>query len=70
MVSVMRTVLPVIAIGFGVLVALFGLLWALQGFGVVGGSPMSNTTTWSVIGPITVLIGIAIAVFGWRARKP
>jgi hypothetical protein len=70
MVSVMRTVLPIIAIGFGVLVALFGLLWALQGFGVVGGSPMSNTTTWSVIGPITVLIGIAIAVFGWRARKP
>jgi hypothetical protein len=66
----MRSVLPVIAVGFGVLVALFGLLWALQGFGVVSGSPMSNTTTWSVIGPITVLIGIAIAVFGWRARKP
>jgi hypothetical protein len=66
----MRSVLPVIAIGFGVLLALFGLLWALQGFGVVSGSPMSNTTTWSVIGPITVLIGIAIAVFGWRARKP
>jgi len=33
----------------GVVVALFGLLWALQGFGVVGGSPMSNTTTWSII---------------------
>jgi hypothetical protein len=65
----MRSVLPLIAVGFGVLVALFGLLWALQGFGVVSGSPMSNTTTWSVIGPITVLIGIAIAVFGWRARK-
>jgi hypothetical protein len=66
----MRSVLPVIAVGFGVLVALFGLLWALQGFGVVSGSPMSNTTTWSIIGPITVLIGIAIAGFGWRARKP
>ena len=50
----------------GVVVALFGLLWALQGFGVVGGSPMSNTTTWSIIGPITVLIGIVIAVFSWR----
>jgi len=54
----------------GVIVALFGLLWALQGFGVVGGSPMSNTTTWSVIGPIVVLVGIAIAVFGSRRRKP
>jgi hypothetical protein len=30
------------------------------------GCPMSNTTTWSIIGPITVLIGIVIAVFSWR----
>ena len=66
MVSVMRTVLPIIAIGFGVLVALFGLLWALQGFGVVGGSPMSNTTTWSIIGPITAVIGVVVAVVSWR----
>ena len=50
----------------GVVIFLFGLLWALQGFGVVGGSPMSNTTTWSIIGPITVLVGIVIAVFSWR----
>jgi hypothetical protein len=54
----------------GVVVTLFGLLWALQGFGVVGGSPMSNTTTWSVIGPIVALVGIAIAVVGSRMRKP
>jgi hypothetical protein len=59
-----------IAIGvLGVIVALFGLLWALQGFGVVGGSPMSNTTTWSIIGPIVALIGIAMAVAGFRRRK-
>lgn len=53
----------------GVVVTLFGLLWALQGFGVLGGSPMSNTTTWSVIGPITALVGIGIAVYAWRLRK-
>ena len=51
---------------FGVLVALLGLIWALQGFGVLLGSPMSNTTTWSIIGPITVLVGIVIAVLSWR----
>jgi hypothetical protein len=56
----------VVTLAFGVLVALFGLIWALQGFGVLGGSPMSNTTTWSIIGPITALIGIVIAVFSWR----
>lgn len=50
----------------GVIVALFGLIWALQGFGVLQGSPMSNTTTWSIIGPITVVIGVVIAVFSWR----
>jgi len=50
----------------GLIIALFGLIWALQGFGVLGGSPMSNTTTWSVIGPITALVGVAIAVFSWR----
>ncbi|ORV14871.1 hypothetical protein [Mycobacterium celatum] len=50
----------------GLIVALLGLIWALQGFGVLGGSPMSHTTTWSIIGPITVLIGIVIAVFSWR----
>jgi hypothetical protein len=56
----------VITLAFGLLVAVFGLIWALQGFGVLLGSPMSNTTTWSIIGPITVVIGIVIAVFSWR----
>ena len=60
----------IIVFALGVLVALFGLLFALQGFGVVGGSPMSNTTTWSVLGPIIALIGIAIAVGATRRRKP
>jgi drug/metabolite transporter superfamily protein YnfA len=62
----MRIVIVVV----GALVALFGLLFTLQGFGAVGGSPMSNTTTWSILGPIIALIGIAIAFAGWRGRKP
>lgn len=53
----------------GVIVALFGLLFALQGFGLVGGSPMSNTTTWSVLGPLIALIGVALVVGALR-RKP
>lgn len=59
-----------VAIGIiGVVVTLFGVLWALQGFGVLGGSPMSNTTTWSIIGPIVALIGIVLVVGAFR-RKP
>jgi drug/metabolite transporter superfamily protein YnfA len=56
----------VVTLAVGLIVALFGLIWALQGFGVLEGSPMSHTTTWSVIGPITALVGVAIAVFSWR----
>jgi hypothetical protein len=62
----MRSVLLVI---LGLLVAAFGVLFALQGFGVVLGSPMSNTTEWSVLGPIIAVIGVGIAVAGWRLRK-
>lgn len=62
-------VMRIAIVGLGVVVALFGLLWALQGFGVVGGSPMSNTTTWSIIGPIVVVVGVLIAVTGARRRK-
>jgi len=59
-----------IAIGVvGVLVALFGLLWALQGFGVVGGSFMSNNTTWAIIGPIVLVIGIALAFVAFRRKS-
>ncbi|OBB29190.1 hypothetical protein A5792_20550 [Mycolicibacterium peregrinum] len=59
----------VVTFAVGVIVALFGLLWALQGFGVVQGSPMSNTVTWSVIGPITAVIGGAVAAFSWRKLR-
>jgi drug/metabolite transporter superfamily protein YnfA len=68
----MRTVLQILGVLLGIVgivVAAFGVLFALQGFGVVLGSPMSNTTTWSVLGPIIALIGIAIAFAGWRLRK-
>ena len=61
----MRVVLVVV----GIVIALLGALWALQGFGVVGGSPMSNTTTWSVIGPIVALLGVAVAIFGARRKR-
>ncbi len=53
----------------GVFIALAGLLFALQGFGLVSGSPMSGTTTWSILGPVIALAGIAVALAGWRGRR-
>jgi hypothetical protein len=58
-----------VVICIGVFVALCGLLFTLQGIGVVGGSPMSNTTTWSVLGPIIALVGVGAVVVAARGRR-
>jgi hypothetical protein len=52
----------------GVVVALFGLLFTLQGAGVIKGSAMSGTTFWTVAGPVIVVAGLAVASVGIRGR--
>lgn len=54
----------------GVVVVLLGLVWTLQGVGVIEGSSMSNTTTWSIIGPIVLLVGVVVMSVGIRGRRP
>jgi hypothetical protein len=51
----------------GVLLVAVGLLWTLQGLGVVGGSAMSGVRLWAVIGPFVALLGIVLAL-GARRR--
>ncbi|MDR6904418.1 putative membrane protein [Agromyces sp. 3263] len=58
---------PVLII-VGVVVALLGLLFTLQGLGVVGGSAMSGSTLWAVLGPIIAIVGIVLVVLGLRKR--
>ena len=41
----------------GVVVALAGLLFTLQGVGLIKGSAMSSTTFWTVAGPIIMVVG-------------
>jgi hypothetical protein len=53
----------------GVVLAVLGLLFTLQGIGVLKGSSMSNTTTWTVAGPVIVVVGLALAAFGVRGRR-
>ncbi|MCZ4499543.1 MAG: hypothetical protein JWQ74_2096 [Marmoricola sp.] len=53
----------------GVLLALAGLVWTLQGFDVLQGSSMSGTTTWSVIGPVVLVVGVVLASVGFRGPK-
>ncbi|MDX6230721.1 MAG: hypothetical protein QOI76_4111 [Frankiales bacterium] len=52
----------------GVVVALLGLLFTLQGAGVIKGGAMSGTTFWTVAGPVIIVIGLAVASVGVRGR--
>ena len=52
----------------GGLLILVGGVWMLQGAGVIGGSFMSGSSLWFVIGLICALLGIAMAVQGVRRR--
>ncbi len=56
-------------IGGGVLIALLGVLFTLQGVGAVGGSAMSGVTFWAVAGPVIALAGLALAAIGLRRRS-
>ena len=54
----------------GALLTIAGVIWALQGFGVIGGSFMSGNSVWAIIGPVVALAGlVAVAVGVLRARS-
>jgi hypothetical protein len=53
----------------GIVVIIAGIIFALQGFGVLGGSAMSNNHTYEVVGPLVALAGLALAAFGLRHRR-
>jgi hypothetical protein len=58
-----------VLITIGVVVTLLGLLFTLQGLGVVGGSAMTGSTLWAVLGPVVAIVGIAVLVLGLRKRR-
>jgi lipopolysaccharide export LptBFGC system permease protein LptF len=52
----------------GVVAALLGLLFALQGLGIVGGSFMTGQRLWLFIGIVLVVLGILVASGGLFRR--
>ena len=52
----------------GILIVLIGVVWFLQGIGVILGSVMSNTTQWTVIGLICVVLGGGLLVYNFRRQ--
>jgi hypothetical protein len=55
------------AVGAVLLVA--GTIFALQGFGVLGGSSMSGSSTWATAGPIIAVVGLIMLVGALRGRR-
>ncbi len=53
----------------GVLLILVGLVWTLQGLNVIGGSVMSGSSFWAIIGPIVLLAGVALVAVGIARRR-
>jgi hypothetical protein len=51
----------------GVVIAVAGGIFTLQGIGVLGGSSMSGSTTWAILGPIIAIVGIVIYARGSRS---
>ena len=52
----------------GILMALLGSVWVLQGLNVLPGSFMTGDVRWAMYGSVLALAGIALVV--WSRRKP
>jgi len=57
-----------VLIGLGVLLALIGVLWILQGTGVLLGSVMTGQPFWAVMGLLALIGGLVLLFFGARRR--
>jgi hypothetical protein len=53
----------------GVVLALLGLLWFLQGVGVIGGSFMSGEPVWAIIGLVLLLLAARLLVEALRGNR-
>lgn len=46
-----------------------GVIFALQGFGVVGGSAMSGSSLWAALGPVIAVAGLLVVATGLRRLR-
>jgi hypothetical protein len=51
----------------GILLAVIGCVWILQGVGVLPGSFMSGQRKWAINGAIALVVGVLIF---WASRRP
>lgn len=59
----MKTALNIV----GILLALNGAVWLMQGINIMPGSFMSGQTRWAIYGGLSVVVGVAILL--WANRR-
>lgn len=52
----------------GVLLALMGAIWFLQGIGVLQGSFMSNQSSWMIIGLVLFVLSAGLLIYNNRRQ--
>lgn len=57
-----------VLVAIGALVVVMGVVFMLQGIGLIGGSAMTGSALWAILGPIIALGGVALIVLGLRSR--
>ena len=53
----------------GAILAFFGAVWMLQGFNVLGGSPMTGESFWAGAGLVTLIVGLGILAFSLQRNR-
>lgn len=53
----------------GVVLAALGGIWFCQGIGVIGGSFMTDNSTWVLIGAVVVIVGVALIAWPRRVSR-
>ncbi len=52
----------------GIVLALMGAVWFLQGINILPGSFMTGQIQWAIYGALAILIGIGLLIFANRRR--
>jgi hypothetical protein len=58
-----------VLVAAGIVAIVAGVTFALQGFGVMGGSVMSGNSVWAVLGPLIALAGLLTLVAAIRRLR-
>ena len=58
-----------IRVGVAVVLFLTGAVWVGQGIGLIGGSAMSGSSFWAIVGAVLVIVAIWLALSGLRTRR-